>query len=133
MTHFAIVDWGQDHWSTLAYIETVLCDEGKFVQKANPRMRTHRRNARLLGRLDLASGLPFPGTRLHGGKVAEGHDDWDCVVDMVEADVLRVHSDEVVCFCVLTDLGDRIVAELRKHKRSGGSFSTFTWPPEAAP
>ncbi len=37
--------WSKDHWSTLAYIETVMVEHGgRFEVGWDPRMRQNRRN-----------------------------------------------------------------------------------------
>ena len=127
-----VTDWGKDHWSTLAYVECRAVDNGGAL---NPQhMRGH------LGRRP----EQYP-TRLRDGIDLEGHDDYDCVADAVEAGFLeaagkhgspgnarysyRDHTDRMVLThrYTLTDKGAEVTAALRKHKAMGGNFAGFVW------
>lgn len=87
--------WEKDHYTTLAYVETRLVDDGEFVVQADPRMRTKRRMYRILREHGGSGGghpmTPEQGSFLQGGVYAAGHDDWDCVCDMAAAGVFEVH------------------------------------------
>jgi hypothetical protein len=102
--------FGKDHWSTFAYIECRLVDNGGFMLACDARMRTlghnHRifrhnpadnlqkvgsRQAMLGPRGDHAVNL---GTRLKDGFLAR-HDDWDCIQDLAHAGLLLGDATEV--------------------------------------
>lgn len=136
--------WGKDHWSTLAYLETVMVDCAGFQVGADPRMRSNRRNARVM-REQCARPKrsahrwspcvvmnPEHGTRLNDGKVLSNHDDWMCVQDMAEAGLFTVGVDGVEPGQTLhlSPRGLELCAQLRAHKAQGGKFANFT--PECA-
>ena len=136
-------EWGHDHWSTLAYIETCATERQALDDL---RMR--------------ADGAAYP-TRLRGfaadhTRVEVGHSDWDCVLDMIAAGLLRpeagtnprrrhpLHADpgsrmamrvaparnRKVDHYQLTPVGRVLANALREHKAAGGNFANFV-PPAA--
>ncbi len=143
--------FGKDHWSTLAYAETVMVDMNGFQIGLDAHMRSNRRNYRVMlsecpkpkrvrqtGSLAVASTAAEHGTRLRDGMVIAGHDDWSCVQDLAAAGYFRIGdkviTDEDVQPCAtlhLSEKGRRILNELREHKSNGGTFSDFQ-PKEAA-
>jgi hypothetical protein len=124
-------EWGHDHWSTLAYVETRVVDHRGYINDAQMRSRD--------------SGYP---TRLAGGVEEPNHGDWDCVRDMVSAGLLtfeRIPHDDmrrlsqktvyanltpakiVTRRITLTELGMKVAGELRAHKARGGNWRDFRW------
>ena len=80
-----IEDFGRDHWSTFAYIETCVVDCGGRVAKE--RMRCiHKRHPFFAHRGGDASAYP---TRLRGGRKRNEHDDWDCLDDIEVAGLIE--------------------------------------------
>jgi hypothetical protein len=119
--------WGQDHWSTLAYIETKLV-EGPYPVQFDARMRQNRRNYRVLERPNkgLLSGVPMSpehGSRLADGTYLPWHDDWCCVQDMLAAGLFAPGYFEVGFPLKLSTRGYAATAALRKHKAEGGKFT----------
>lgn len=142
-----MAQFGKDHWSTLAYAETCLVDKGGFQVGFDPRMRQGRAHFRVMSQECPAPkqnpngssmGVvmqPEHATRVKGG-VIEGHDDWHCVQDMVNAGLMGIKRgdglviplpDEVDAgtFLHLTPLGQRVVGQLRAWKAFGGNFGDF--------
>jgi len=131
--------FGKDHWSTLAYMETVMVECAGFEVGFDPRMRQNRRNYRVMWeqvphpkRVDSRSarGMVMDlkySTKMKDGSVVQGHDDWSCVQDMANAGFLTavVEPGKVLH---LTPLGRKMSDELRAHKRAGGSFGNFNPP-----
>lgn len=132
--------WGKDHWTTLAYVESVMTDCGGFQLGADSRMRTNRRNFRVMSEFPTpkrsgsetfgATGF-YPSqspTRLNNDTDVEGHDDWNCLEDMAAIglfDVSGLHLEpKKVIHLSLT--GQKVSAALRAHKQAGNSFSTFS-------
>ena len=111
--------WGKDHWSTFAYIET-LCVDGTGTPDPR-RMRTN--------------GRKYP-TRLKEGKELSNHNDWDCAKDL-EAAGLILDVNGFDCHPIpttsglklpkfkLTELGWMVIGQLRKHLASGGIYFDF--------
>lgn len=117
-------EWGHDHYSTLAYIETVCVDNKGRINAVKMR----------------SDGKTYP-TRLREGKEEPDHSDWDCLRDMEAAGLLtfgrvdhaelrrrkpsqvRVLSHDVE----LTDLGYEVAGRLRTHKGKGGNWRDFFW------
>jgi hypothetical protein len=143
--------WGGDHWSTLAYAETVLVEhQGRFQVGWDPRMRQAPERFSdhwwhmpkpLRPKADSSeeSG-PVRGvtmdesatTRLNDGSRIPGHDDWSCISDMIAAGIFvgedPAHPGDVEPgrILVLTPYGRDLCAALRAHKASpGGKFATF--------
>lgn len=137
--------FGRDHWSTLAYAETVMVDVGGFQIGADARMRHCRRNFRVMrqmcpkprrikstGAMMMVMDHDKHGTRLSDGQVIAGHDDWHCIQDMAEAgffmasgELITAEQCEPGVILHLSPLGREFSEELRAHKAGGGSFSDF--------
>lgn len=152
--HFAPDDlipveyWGKDHYSTLAYVETIMVDcAAGFEVGLDPRMRANRRNFRVLleGRRSprrpsstswkMARTMdPKHTSFLKLGATSEDHDDWSCLQDMAAAGLFTDKADcvEPGNMLHLSDLGKRFVTELREFKASGGSFGQFAPSPHLA-
>jgi hypothetical protein len=147
--------FGMDHFTTLAYAETVMVDCAGFQVGSDPRMRSCRRHFRVMqeqcprprrvkGGIGVVM-LPEHGSRLADGSLVSGHDDWHCIQDMAEAgyfvikDALGgppvVATAEVIepgAVLLLSARGREVVNALRGHKASGGTFASFV-PPAAVP
>jgi hypothetical protein len=126
--------WGHDHWSTLAYLETCAVDDRGIISNAHMRCnsRLHRAFVYITGLGTVIEGAQYP-TRLKDNKALENHDDWSCLEDMVKAGLLtaeyqvrysRIFGNSVARVH-LTPLGIDLAAQLRTHKASGASFTTF--------
>lgn len=138
--------FGRDHWSLLGYIESVCVEMKGFQVGFDPCMRQFKHS--VIG-LRLALHCPWPkrvrkaspqlepyddaietkyGTRLGDGTRLNGHDDWDCVHDMMAAgfftttDFEKIDGGEVLH---LSLLGTEMANQLRYHKSNGGSFANF--------
>lgn len=141
MKKVAIEDWGRDHWSFLAYLETLCVDSTKkgVGEIDKRRMRTNeKRHPFHAVNLNLGVGAWQPdfGTRLKGywdtlgrkvpKRQVKGHDDWDALTDLENAGLVDVIS-EANGFVKLTEKGMKIAAEVRAYKAKGGMFSGFRW------
>ena len=87
--YIPIDQWGQDHWSTFAYLETRAVDDRGLIDnrkmRCNPRL--HREFAHGGGYTGmLCDGSKYP-TRLKDGEI-DRHDDWSCLEDMVAAGLI---------------------------------------------
>lgn len=119
--------WGRDHYSTLAYVETQLVDNRGYRVVFDNRMRQNRRHYRLLPgpKSGGVAMKPEHGSRLSDGTYLAWHDDWNCVQDMLHAGLFQGDSEDwdVGFELKLTDRGHAVVAAVRKHNASGGTFS----------
>ena len=135
--------WGKDHWSTLAYLECRIVDHRGRIEHDHMRCDPDRHpimyGAKRRG-LMFGSDQKYP-TRLRGGVDLADHDDYDCLDDfiafgLVEVDMPTVPGSVLVTGLVeaelmtratyrLTELGQRVAAELRAHKGGGGNFAGF--------
>ncbi|HSP31080.1 MAG TPA: hypothetical protein VLO13_03590 [Halomonas sp.] len=136
-------EWGKDHWSTLAYLETCVVDQNGYLDAR--RMRT--------------SDPQYP-TRLYGyatdeTRKVDNHSDWDCVSDFIVAGLVepapgttakgRLPFKEFESRAnklgtasarnqstrfVLTEEGIKVCAALRAHKARGGNFGQFVYSDE---
>ena len=142
MKTVAIEDWGKDHWSLLAYIETLCVDSTKGgvgeIDKRRVRTNGNRHPLHAVNRNIVGVGewSPEYGTRLAGywdsmGKTVperqiKSHDDWDCLNDIEKAGLVEVIS-EANGYVKMTDKGTKVAGELRAYKTKGGMFSGFRW------
>jgi hypothetical protein len=139
--------WSKDHWSTLAYVETVMVDCAGFQVGHDGRMKTNRRHFRVMssecpqpkrpGRSTSAMAVvmrPEHATKIKDGTVIDGHDDWMCVQDMAAEGLFTVGPDDVEPGVVLhfSERGKDIAAALRQHKADGKNFASFEAPALAA-
>lgn len=151
--------WSKDHWSTLAYLETVMVEhEGRFQVGWDPRMRQNRRHFRIMWeqcpkplrtKADSSQDSgPIRGvvmdsdhaTRLADGSRVDKHDDWACVQDMAQAGLflaadgvgpLTMADVEPGVILRLSERGAALCDALRAHKRTpGGRFATFRPGPD---
>lgn len=130
--------WGEDHWSTLAYLETRAVDARGVIRNTN--MRTHARLHRhFVGLMfdGIQDGSMYP-TRLNDGTELDKHDDWSCLEDMAAAGLLACESRVVrpqdmfgdsEARIKFTPLGLQVAAALRSHKAAGGNFDAFAYQP----
>lgn len=134
-----ITFWGRDHYSTLLYIETLITD-GRGDGYGRPHVARMRHES---GRPRRGHGYDEPGlgsvgskrypSRLGDDTALLGHDDWDCVDDMVaEGVVVRENEDGNgrLPIVKLTAYGRACAASLREHLGNNGRrYAGFT-PPE---
>jgi hypothetical protein len=141
--------WGKDHWTTLAYIETVMVDTGGFQIGRDSRMRANRRNFRVMaeqcpdpkrvsqgqGRLAVVMDRDAHATRLNDGTTISNHDDWCCVQDMAEVGLFTLRQDQIEPGEILhlSSLGREVITKLREHKAVGGKFADFRFNPTLTP
>jgi hypothetical protein len=127
--------FGKDHWSLLAYVETRVVDHKGVLDirhlSCNP--KTHAMYSHSGGWSDEYS------TRLKKG-VAKGNDDYDCLDDLQHAGYITwkpgkkmkvnigamMGKIEVKVPTVkMTKLGSEVNGRLRAHKAAGNNFATF--------
>lgn len=133
MEHIPMSKWGKDHWSTLAYLETLAVDGSGLAKPVNARMRTNeKRHPHLIGNTGFSSsaldGSGYP-TRLKDGEV-EGHDDWDCVDDATEEGITEDVGTGLNRAYKFTKFGKEVLAKLRQFKMDGGNFRDFVFEDE---
>lgn len=130
-TSVAMKQFGKDHWSTFAYIETRCVDYKGVLDRAHMRCNENRHP----GLCDFRKPTwnPQHGTRLYGYfedrnnpdlSIAE-HDDWDCVDDLEAAGLIEIGGTGIHPVFTLTELGNKIASQLRIHKSKGNHFATF--------
>lgn len=144
-----VTKFGKDHWSVLAYAESVMMEVAGFQVGLDPRMRQGRRHYRVMREQcirpkrasrvhpDMAMVMDSEkhGTRLNDGTSIAGHDDWHCIQDLAEVGYFRVgdkiataESVEPGVILHLSPWGRTVADALRAHKANGGTFSTFVPP-----
>lgn len=132
-------DFGKDHWSTFAYIETLCVDSAnKGVGTIDKRRMRSNEKTHPLHAVNVPVGKwkPSYGTRLAGywdsmgketpARILKSHDDWNCLNDLEKAGLIEVIS-EANGFVKMTSKGMKVAAELRAYKAGGGMFSGFRW------
>lgn len=120
-----LASFGRDHWSTFGYIETCVVDNGGVVDIRH--MRCDSKRHPWIVHLGQEHGEPGP-TRLKNGALVSGHDDWDCVDDLIMLGLLENAGTSANPVYKMTQRGDTVAAALRKHKINGGTFATFEAP-----
>ncbi len=124
-----IEEWGKDHWSTFAYVETRCVDYRGNLDKDHMRTNPQRHPAMvgprvaMLEKASPSSTFEYP-TRIKSGTEPE-HDDWDCFYDIERAGLVEDKGTGLFPVAVLTTRGKEIAAKLRAHKANGGSFASF--------
>jgi len=117
----SLKEWGKDHWSLLAYLETRCVDNEGFIDNRHLRCNEDKH--------PFQKGAGNPkwesnySTILKEG-MREGHDDWDCLFDMEHAGLVTVYS-LVNRRVEMTAAGIEISKMIREHKMKGGTFKTF--------
>jgi len=143
-----VSQFGKDHWSLLAYVESCCVDGSEGVGRLFPsRMRGNPATHPLLAHLPASAWKLTYSTRLQGffdyehrsdaakaieaGWMLANHDDWDCLNDLEAAgyvEVLSLGNPAVR----MTELGQEVAGKLRAHKALGGQFAQFSLTPVAA-
>jgi len=119
--HIPMVNWGKDHWSTFAYIETLAVENKGIAIPDGRRMRTIlKKHSFSTNDLDSSEYA----TRLKTGEISN-HDDWDCVEDAIREGLLEEVGTPTKKSYKLTTLGQTIAGQLRTHKMKGGVFGDF--------
>lgn len=143
-----LAEFGQDHWSTLAYAETVMMDHAGFQVGFDGSMRQGRRNYRIMKEqcsrpkrnrpsMGVVMDVKY-STRLRNDEQVAGHDDWHCIQDMISAELMGVVDGskpngvdvsvdrmEPGVTLTLTPRGWDIAQQLRRHKAAGGRWKDF--------
>lgn len=131
--------FGRDHWAALTYIESVMTDCAGFQLGNDPRMRSNRRNHRVMSavprpnRAKMSSAVatqlmsPDDGSHLNNGQVVRGHDDWNCIEDFAAIGFFDRGPNGLDAGKTLrfSPLGKAVAARLRQHKQDGGHFAQF--------
>ena len=128
-----IEEWGRDHWSTFAYIETLCVDghDGIGIPdlhriQCNPARHPGLVTFGLLGTVNDGSAYAI---RLADGEEIPGpdYDEWDCIDDMKAEQLLTAVGTGIHPAHLLTERGKMVAGQLRSHKASGGNWATFRW------
>lgn len=120
-------DWGRDHWSTLAYLETRAVDHNGSIERMHMRCDPHPHPGLAHIGWRTGHGSKYP-TRLREGELQD-HDDWSCMEDVEHAGLLENIGTGINPVVKLTDYGMIVCNALRNHKASGGSFGNFIFDP----
>lgn len=128
--------YGKDHWSLLAYVETRCVDYGGVLDVAhlrvkNPAIGMGSRHAPY----SRPGWKPEYGTRLAGywnkdgttdpNKRLPDHDDLDCLEDLEAAGFIKNFGTGLNPAYEMTKLGNRVASLLREHKTEGKHYSSF--------
>lgn len=119
-----VEQWGQDHWSLLAYIQTRCVDHGGEINLDHFRCN-EKRHPGLVARH--AKGSSDNGTRLKFGFLTN-HDDHDVAADLEAAGLLKHIGTGINPKFKLTAEGWRVVNLLFRHKAAGQNYASFNYP-----
>lgn len=123
MSNIPMDQWGRDHWSTFAYVETRIVEHKGVLDIRH--MRCDPSLHPLLAHAGSHSSKLHP-TRLRVGTQAQ-HDDWSCLDDAEAAGLLRNIGTGMNRVYALTDAGHHAAAALRRHQAQGGGFAGFSY------
>ena len=122
--------WGKDHWSMLAYVESLCVDslDGIGVpdfRRVQTNLNRHPGLA-VAGLSGFHDGAKY-GIRLYGGEELPGpdYDEWDCIDDLECEGLIEIHGTGIHPAYVMTVKGQRLAGILRAHKAAGGKFAEF--------
>jgi hypothetical protein len=135
--------FGKDHWSLLAYVETLCVDGKSGVGTIDGRKMRCNGNIHPMQMQNFNTSWKMNyGTRLKGffespfksdcakaieaGEQVLDHDDWHCLDDLEAAGLVEILP-VANGFIKMTDKGNKIAARLRKHKSKGGMFANFVF------
>ena len=123
-----IAQFGKDHWSTFAYIETRCVDHHGSLDKKHMRCDVDRHPAHVYPYMppEFKTGSKKYPTILRGGVELPDHDDWDCVDDLVAAGLMELRGTGLQPVLALTPKGVSIASLLRSHKSNAGTFTNFS-------
>jgi hypothetical protein len=107
--------FGKDHWSLLAYLNTIDFNDIGVSEIDFKRLRVKQRDG----------WKPHYGTILKGGEIALDHDDIDCLDDLEKAGYIVIFSLTNGYF-TLTHRGFEVATSLKEYKSKGGRFADFS-------
>lgn len=122
MDNIPVKKFGKDHWSTLAYIECRVVDQGGRLNNKHLRIDPERHPG--LAHIRWEKDSP---TYLAKGVLQKKHDDLDCIEDLAVAGFVEILGTGIQPRTDLTDYGWEVASALRKHKGNGGNFAGFVW------
>jgi hypothetical protein len=130
-----IIDFGKDHWSLLAYVETRCVDYKGILDKKHLRIKNEIDKSGSDYYFSQTEWKPEYGTRLFGYFKEDGtkdkhrqlknHDDLDCLEDLEDAGLIENIGTGLHPAVKLRKLGIAVTSQLREHKTNGGTFATF--------
>lgn len=119
-------NWGRDHWSLLAYFETVAVDYNGKVDVSRIRTNSTKRGYSN-GNITSQDWQDTWGTRMKDGDILDTqHDDIDVMNELEEAGLVKNVSTELNPIIEITERGWEVVGKIRKHKSNGGTFGNFS-------
>ena len=121
MTVIPVEQFGRDHWSLLAYIETRCVDHEGWLELC------HLRTINSMGKPVVGGWDPKYGTSLLDKTILSDHDDLCCLDDLEAAGFVRNLGTGLYPRTQMTKLGNSVAAKIRAHKVAGGSFSSFKY------
>lgn len=112
--------FGHDHWSAFGYVETRIVDYNGVLNRQH--MRCNPKLHPQFAHIGWTDDIP---TILKNKEKLANHDDWDCIDDLVLANLLTWEGTGLFPVFKLTPLGSKIAAQLREHKAKNGNWSNF--------
>jgi hypothetical protein len=108
--------FGRDHWSMFAYIECRCVDNQGILNKRHLRLEGRTYPTRLFG---------YFKDKTNPVLSINNHSDLDCADDLEDVGLIENDGTRFNRVYSLTKYGHKVVAQLRKHKASGGCFANF--------
>ncbi len=118
-------NWGKDHWSLLAYFETIAVDYNGKVDVRRIRINSTKRGYGN-GNISSIGWQDTWGTKMKDGNIPDTqHDDIDIMNDLEEAGFVKNIFTEINPIIEMTEKGREVVGKIREHKSNGGMFGNF--------
>jgi hypothetical protein len=124
-TNYLEKEFGKQHWSLLAYIETQVVDRSFPID--------HRRMSCNEKKRGISNGAPFGWDNKYstennkGEQLILGHDDIDCFEELESEGYIKNQGTLLNMYPSITDKGWKACAELRKFKGNGGNYIDFVF------
>jgi hypothetical protein len=135
MKKITIEDFGKDHWSLFAYVETRCVDNAGSLDKAHLRIKNEECKAGDSRMFTPRGWKQEWGTRLSGffldgdkrdkTRQLPDHDDLDCLEDLEDAGLIKNIGSGMFPAEKLTKHGREIASKLREHKAEGKNYCDF--------
>lgn len=108
--------WGRDHWSTYAYLASIILNHEGVPSRARMRCDAdiHPGLDDPLRAVTFGSNRKKYPTRLRDGE-QEGHDDWSCVEDMVTTGLVEWNGTGAHPRFAFTDSGWAVWHQFNRH------------------
>ncbi|MGR5558371.1 hypothetical protein ACQKQC_19035 [Vibrio fortis] len=124
MKKVLISEFAKDHWALLAYVEDLCVNSSDGIGSIEKRRMRCNPERHPNESANYAWKDEY-GSRITGGQVVPGHDDWDCLNELEANGLVEVISMANLAI-KMTQHGNEVTAMVRSHKAAGGNYASFS-------